>query len=1143
MLGQLGLNPQTTEKRVGDGSYEEQLVMQQVTQLTGQTFLAGYSDNMDEYTALMNSGVTYAKDFGLTPGIGLTDTQMQQLTTDMVWLVSQTVTLPDGTQQTVLVPKLYLAQGDTVDLQDTGAIVSGNSVSLTASGNVNNSGQIVSNVATTVIGDNIVNSGVIGSAGTTAVAAVRDVTNVSGRIGGANTVVQAGRDVIDSTATASVSNTLQQNGFSSSASSQSALATGTISGTGNVMVLAGRDVDLTGAAISSGNSALVAAGRDINVGTTTLTTTQDAGTSDGLNGGHDSVTTNVGSTITTGGDFTSVSGGNTTLTDASVKSGGDATVIAGNNLTVTAATDSKSHSEQSLGGPEAKHTASSYDEATQGSDLNASNDLTLGAGQTATAAALLSNAGINVATDAATGGGNLSVLGSSVTTGTVAADGSVSGGATTLAATGDITVGSVDETHDSQSWQHIEHSGLMSSDKTTDQKTSHNVDAVGSTISGDTVSATAGHDLTIAGSTVASTNDLTLSAGHDLKITTTQSTSDNSTFHEETKSGFGGTGGAGISYGNTDTKDTTHDNSVTQNGSLVGSTNGRVTMVAGNDLHITGSDVIAAQDVTGVAANVIIDSAASTSHHDETQETRTSGFTLGLGGSVGDAINNAIQQAQAASSGAGDGRAKALHGIAAAGDAASALMGAPNVGSSAGAPSISVQLSFGSSQSKNTFTEDQTTQTGSSIKAGGTTSFTATGNGTPGSGNLTIAGSDVSGNDVALAAKNQVNLLNSTDTDSTRSTNESSSASVGVSYGTQGFGVSASMSNAHGDSNSDAAMQNNSHVTAANNVSIVSGGDTNIVGADASGNHVAVDVGGNLNIQSVQDTTVSAAHQSSTSGGFSLSQGGGSASFSSQHGSASGNYAAVNEQAGIQAGSGGFDINVQGNTNLTGAYIASDADASKNSLTTGTLTVSDIQDHSDFSASSSGFSAGFGFGSTGKAVGPGSVPGSGGVTPMLSQHDSGNSSATTQSAIGAGAINITDAANQTQDLASINRDTSGLNGSVSKLPDVNNLLSQQADMMNASQAAGQTVAQGIGAYADAKRDAALKDAGTAIQQGDLAAATADLAEVDAWKEGGIDRAVLQAAGGALIGGLGSSSALTGALGGRQVRDSRRALQG
>lgn len=123
MLGQLGLNPQTTEKRVGDGSYEEQLVMQQVTQLTGQTFLAGYSDNMDEYTALMNSGVTYAKDFGLTPGIGLTDTQMQQLTTDMVWLVSQTVTLPDGTQQTVLVPKLYLAQGDTVDLQDTGAIV------------------------------------------------------------------------------------------------------------------------------------------------------------------------------------------------------------------------------------------------------------------------------------------------------------------------------------------------------------------------------------------------------------------------------------------------------------------------------------------------------------------------------------------------------------------------------------------------------------------------------------------------------------------------------------------------------------------------------------------------------------------------------------------------------------------------------------------------------------------------------------------------------------------------------------------------------------------------------------------------------------------------------------------------------------
>ncbi|WP_249214512.1 hypothetical protein [Burkholderia cenocepacia] len=78
------------------------MIRDQVTQLTGRTFLTGYSDNLAEYTALMNNGVTYSKAFNLAIGIGLMDAQMRQLTTDMVWLVSQDVALPDGTHQTVL---------------------------------------------------------------------------------------------------------------------------------------------------------------------------------------------------------------------------------------------------------------------------------------------------------------------------------------------------------------------------------------------------------------------------------------------------------------------------------------------------------------------------------------------------------------------------------------------------------------------------------------------------------------------------------------------------------------------------------------------------------------------------------------------------------------------------------------------------------------------------------------------------------------------------------------------------------------------------------------------------------------------------------------------------------------------------------
>ena len=66
-------------------------------------------------------------------------------------------------------------------------------------------------------------------------------------------------------------------------------------------------------------------------------------------------------------------------------------------------------------------------------------------------------------------------------------------------------------------------------------------------------------------------------------------------------------------------------------------------------------------------------------------------------------------------------------------------------------------------------------------------------------------------------------------------------------------------------------------------------------------------------------------------------------------------YASVVQQSGIKAGSGGFQVNVNGNTNLAGAVIESNqtaVDKGLNSLTTGSLTVSNIQNHADYSAES-----------------------------------------------------------------------------------------------------------------------------------------------------------------------------------------------
>ncbi|MBN3755502.1 filamentous hemagglutinin N-terminal domain-containing protein [Paraburkholderia sp. Tr-20389] len=1100
MLNQLGLDPTKIDKRLGDGLYEETLIRNQVTQLTGRTFLAGFTDNLDEYTALMNSGVTYAKTFGLEPGIALTPGQMQQLTTDMVWLVSQDVTLPDGSHQSVLVPQVYLAQSSTVDLTHSGALVAGNAVNLNASGDVNNSGHIVSNLATTVIGNYITNSGIIGSAGTTAVVAVQDVRNSSGRIGGGDVVVQAGRDVINETQTYGVSKSFTDGHYAGSASSTSVDAVGTISATNSAAVIAGRDVNLNGALVQAGGNASVVAGRDLNVGTTELTTTKDSSGYSGQDSLHEKQTQNLGSAIVAGGDVATASGRNTTLTDATVRAGGNATMIAGGDLTVTAAKDASTHAEQSMSNNRSQHTASSYDETVKGSDVSAGGNVTLAAGQNGT--------------------GNLAVLGSSVST-------DANGGGVKLVSTGNVTIGSVNETHDSQSWSHNEHSGFMSKQKDTDTASSHQVIANGSTVSGDTVTGAAGHDMTISGSTVAGTNDVTLAAGNNLAINTTQDTKDSTHFHEKEKSGLGSSGGAAISYGTVDQKDTAHDSSLTNNASLVGSTDGSVHLSAGADLHVTGSDLIAAQNVTGTGANITIDSVANTTHHDETHEFKKSGVTLGVAGGLVDMIQTAVDQAQASGK-SQDSRASVLHTIAAVGNVAGAAESLAN-----GTPDVKLELSFGSSSSKNTFTEDGTQQQGSSVRAGGTATFAATGNGTPGSGNLTIAGSDVNANDVLLAAKNQVNLVYSTDTDTTLSTNESKSASVGISYGTQGWGVDAAMSKAHGDANSDAAMQNNTHINGATSVTIASGGDTNIVGANVNGKQVSADIGGNLNIASVQDTTGGSAHQESSGGGVSISQAGGGGSFSNQHGDAHGRYAGVNEQAGIRAGDGGFNLNVKGNTDLKGAVIASDADDSKNTLSTGTLTFSDIQNQSNYDAHSGGFSGGASVGMAQDGTGPASRSNGGGFTPMLSQSDSGSGSATTRSAVSAGTINVTDKDHQTQDVASLNRDTADTNGTVAKLPDVNNLLDKQADMMNASSAAGQAVATQIGEIANAKQKAAKDAADQAAADGNPELAAQYQAEADKWDEGGANRVALHVAGGALMGGLGDGgfgSAFAGATG-------------
>ncbi|WP_369672161.1 hypothetical protein, partial [Enterococcus faecium] len=85
----------------------QRLVREQISRLTGALFLDGHTDFESQYKALMEAGVTFAQTFNLQPGIALSREQVAQLTSDLVWFETQSVTLADGKVESVLVPKVY----------------------------------------------------------------------------------------------------------------------------------------------------------------------------------------------------------------------------------------------------------------------------------------------------------------------------------------------------------------------------------------------------------------------------------------------------------------------------------------------------------------------------------------------------------------------------------------------------------------------------------------------------------------------------------------------------------------------------------------------------------------------------------------------------------------------------------------------------------------------------------------------------------------------------------------------------------------------------------------------------------------------------------------------------------------------------
>ena len=601
-----------------------------------------------------------------------------------------------------------------------------------------------------------------------------------------------------------------------------------------------------------------------------------------------------------------------------------------------------------------------------------------------------------------------------------AADVTATGDAALMAGN-DVNLLSGEDTWDQSSRAKWTKHGTFSKTTTKIASEMHRETAASSTVSGDNVTVMAGNNLTSEGSNILGTHEVTLGAGNNITLTTADE-SDHSFFSEtKKKSGISSTGGIGISAGSSSQKVTSDDLSNVKKGSVVGSSQGNLTLLAGNGVNIHGCDLVAGEDMTIQGKNVNITAAENSHTALTTRETKSSGLTLGLSGTVGSALNTATEQLKSARN-EEDGRLAALRGTQAAltgyqaTQAARLAQGATdsNEGNYAG-----ITLSYGSQKSKSENRLEEHTASPSHVQAGRDVTIRAT------DGDLNIQGSDLqAGRDMGLAASRDINMTSGQNSSESSGSNKSHGGSVGVGVaagsGSAGFSVSASANQSKGRENGSSLTHTETTASAGRTLTIDSGRDILMQGAQGSGESIIANAGRNLTITSEQDSDRYDMKQTGSSAGASVTWGAGfsgSASVSASRDRMNSNFDSVQEQSGLFAGNGGFDVNVGSHTQSNGGVFASTATPDKNRLDTGTLGWRDIDNQADFTVEhqSAGVSTGGSY--------AGQFIGNMASNTLVGAHGSGHDSSTTHAAVEAGTITVRDEANQQQDVSTLSRDT------------------------------------------------------------------------------------------------------------------------
>ena len=987
-LDRLGLKPEKDYRFLGDAAFDTRYVSNYMLNQIGGRYINGVGSDTDQMRYLMDNAARAQKALGLKFGVALTADQVAALDRSILWYKAVTI---NG--QTVMVPEVYLSPKD-VTLQN-GSIISGQNVHL-AGGNVTNSGStlMAQNDLTIDSADSLGNleSGLINAGGALGLKAMGDINNISATI--------TGKTVRLESLAGNVNNLTRYSHWQLDAPEDSLALKHTYTGSiasvsamDSLDIRADKNISVTGAEISAGGRAALIAGNDLSLNAIDRVSSSRHANSE-------SHQRSAELTTITAGDSVMLSAGR----DVSSQGAG---IAAEDNITVRAGRDVNLLAEESVTGSSSyskKKTVIDETVRQQGTEIASGGDTTITAGRDITAVA-----------SSVTATGNISVN-----------------------AGRDVALTTATES-DYHYLETKKKSGGFLSKKTTHTISENSASReAGSLLSGNRVTVNAGDNLTVEGSDVVADRDVTLAAGnhvHDLAATSTDTSW---RFKETKKSGLMGTGGIGFTIGSSKT---THDRreagtTQSQSASTIGSTAGNVSITAGKQAHISGSDVIANRDISITGDSVVVDPGHDRRTVDEKFEQKKSGLTVALSGTVGSAINNAVTSAQETKE-SSDSRLKTLQATKTALSGVQAGQAAAMASATGDPNAMGVSLSLTTQKSKSQQHSESDTVSGSTLNAGNNLSVVATGkNRGDNRGDIVIAGSQLkAGGNTNLDAANDVLLSGAANTQKTTGRNSSSGGGVGVSIGAGGNGagisVFASVNAAKGSEKGNGTEWTETTIDSGKTVTINSGRDTVLNGAQVNGNRIIADVGHDLLISSQQDTSKYDSKQTSVAAGGSFTFGSmtGSGYIAASRDKMKSRFDSVAEQTGMFAGDGGFDITVGKHTQLDGAVIASTATPDKNHLDTGTLGFSDLHNEADYKVSHSGISlsGGGSFGDKFQGNMPGGMISAGG--------HSGHAEGTTQAAVAEGTITIRDRDNQKQNLANLSRDPEHANDSISPIFD------------------------------------------------------------------------------------------------------------